>query len=317
MFFFIINFSECRVSDVLPDLTPCSKGNFSGFCANGKCTSRNAQCAEINNSFFDCPYTLNQCLTFCSQDSVTCENLNHQFRDGTNCAWNGKCFKGKCLASIHEFALGFLFSYRQYSIAVGSVMFLIACYYAHVLLKRRKRKKLHDQEILALEIQNAEMVNNGITRENLLIDQAIANSLNEANDNDEYQDYLLGLAIQMPENSFRENQSKFDIFSQSKMSRSNNQKIPIDEISEVQDNFLGGHVVRRARKSLNIDIDLGRISKGVLSADITSASEKRKYFNEKTDSEQQQPLTPKDNFGKSMTRSMLNKMKDNNWAKNN
>ncbi|KAI9298737.1 hypothetical protein K502DRAFT_362160 [Neoconidiobolus thromboides FSU 785] len=96
---------ECPKDIFLDNGTPCNSTSGDLKCANGLCTSRDAQCksrsqgtnvllSKACSNFNNAPCK----LTCASEDSLlTCYSMAGDFADGTQCGNNQFCDKGKCV----------------------------------------------------------------------------------------------------------------------------------------------------------------------------------------------------------------------------
>ncbi|KAJ1981364.1 hypothetical protein H4R35_000755 [Dimargaris xerosporica] len=109
--------SECPEDKQVEDGTDCGNSTASGLqCANGQCTSRDAQCqargsplgikerCTMNIGADPCDFQCNH-----PSNGLACIFLSGAFMEGTVCGWHAKCRDGKCKGdnAFYQFALLF------------------------------------------------------------------------------------------------------------------------------------------------------------------------------------------------------------------
>jgi hypothetical protein len=240
---------HCNVTHNLPDLTSCRTAkNKEGTCASGICTSRSLQCALYSNSSTkECPFSLNECNAYCTEDpsSMNCVYVNHQYRDGTPCAWKGVCQNGKCNDSLMGLGIGYYMSYLAYSIAATIVILVLIMSFIYSKWKNSKRRRM-------IESQEEEYWNT-------LAENQVAAEAEES-------DFDQKLALHA---SLEESERSGD--SERYISESSSSKTHTETIA---DNY-EGNVLKVLIPSRINAIQVGQSSAVLKSTDITSAFERR------------------------------------------
>jgi hypothetical protein len=90
---------DCPKDSYNSDGSSCTTPNsFSGQCASGYCTSRDAQCQGqgVYNTIKACGSFPMECQLYCEDASGLCIQFNGYFIDGTPCGTTGTCRNGVC-----------------------------------------------------------------------------------------------------------------------------------------------------------------------------------------------------------------------------